>query len=270
MQDTAVTESSGIVASRANRDIFWSHNDSGDGPILYAFDRSGKSYGRWTAPGAKNVDWEDLAIGPGPRPGRWYIYAGDIGDNQRNRAEVVIYRIEEPRIAGAPECARACRTAPATAFRLRYPDGPHNAETLLVHPVSGDLYIISKASSGDRDTTVYVARAEQLSAKPATMTAVAALSIPDPMFRAFIGGLTGGEISPDGRRVALCDYFHAYEIGLPPGAKFDEIWKKPFTSALIGLGLQIEAICYRADQQALILTSEGKPCPIYELKLESK
>jgi len=268
LEDRAVTESSGVVASRANHDIYWTHNDSGDGPILYAFNRDGKSYGRWTVPGAQNIDWEDISIGPAREPGRWYLYAGDIGDNSRNRAEVVVYRVEEPKIGGVPECGQTCRTGPATAFHLRYPDGPHNSETLLVHPVSGDLYIISKANSGDPETTVYVARAPQLGATPAMLTAIATLSIPDRLFRTFIGGITGGDISPDGRRLALCDYFHAYEAELPAGAAFDEIWKQPFISTLIGLGLQTEGVGYTADGQALILTSEGTPCPIYELKLE--
>jgi hypothetical protein len=270
LQDPAVTESSGVVASRANRDIFWTHNDSGDGPVLYAFDRAGKSYGRWTVPGARNIDWEDIAIGPAPGKNRWYLYAGDIGDNSRNRTEVVIYRVEEPGISGPPSCAQSCKTGPPTVFRLHYPDGPHNAETLLAHPVTGDLYIVSKANSGDPETTVYVARARQLGAKPATLTAIATLPIPDRLFRTFVGGITGGDISPDGRRLALCDYFRAYEAALPAGAAFDEIWKQPFTSTLIGIGLQVEGVGYRADGRSLVITSEGTPCPVYEIKLEGR
>jgi hypothetical protein len=270
VQDPAVTESSGVVASRANRGIYWTHNDSGDGPILYAFDGTGKSYGRWTVPGARNIDWEDIAIGPAPGKNRWYLYAGDIGDNSRNRTEVVIYRVEEPRISGPPSCAQSCKTGPPTVFRLHYPDGPHNAEALLAHPVTGDLYIVSKANSGDPETTVYVARARQLGAKPATLTAIATLPIPDRLFRTFVGGITGGDISPDGRRLALCDYFRAYEAALPAGAAFDEIWKQPFTSTLIGIGLQVEGVGYGADGRSLVITSEGTPCPVYEIKLEGR
>jgi hypothetical protein len=267
LRDPAVAESSGIVASRANRGVYWTHNDSGDGPVLYAFGPSGKSYGRWTVPGAAAVDWEDIAIGPAPG-GRWYLYAADIGDNSRRRPEVVVYRVEEPRVSAPPACARACRTAPATAFHLRYPDGPHNAETLMVHPVTGDLYIVSKADSGDMETTVYVARAAQLrGVAPVTLAAVAKLDVPDRMFRMILMGITGGEISPDGRSVALCDYRDYHIATLPAGASFDEIWKQPFSSVAIGAGAQIEGICFRTDGRSLALTSEGKPCPVYEIKL---
>src|SRR5205085_4228948 len=61
LEDRAITESSGIVASRRNPDIFWTHNDSGDGPLLYAFDRKGRSRGRWRVTDAQAIDWEDIA-----------------------------------------------------------------------------------------------------------------------------------------------------------------------------------------------------------------
>jgi hypothetical protein len=263
-----VTESSGVVASRANPGIYWTHNDSGDGPILYAFDRDGHSYGRWTVTGARNVDWEDIAIGPGPASGRWYLYAGDIGDNPRKREEIAVYRVEEPKTGSAAECREGCKTGPATGFRLRYPDGPHNAETLLVHPITRDIYVISKANSADSNTTVYVARASQLGAKIVTLTVVATLGIPDTLSRKLIGGLTGGDISADGRRVALCDYLHYYEAMLAPGADFDDIWKQTFYPKLLGVVAQVEGICYRLDGKAYILTSEGKPCPVIEIPIE--
>lgn len=262
LEDAKVTESSGVVASRVNPGVFWTHNDSGDGPVLYAFDLHGRSHGRWRVPRARAVDWEDIAIGPGPRRGRWYLYVGDIGDNALRRREVVVYRIEEPRTAA---CKSGCATGPATAIRLRYPDGPHNAEALMVHPGTGDLYIVTKAGGSDQDTGVYKARAPLAAGRPITLTRIATLSVPGPMFQMFVGGITGGDISPDGRRVLLCDYFRAYEAALPVRAKFDAIWRQTFTEIPIGLGLQVEGICYRADGEAIIATSEGKPCPVMEI-----
>jgi hypothetical protein len=264
LEDSRITESSGIVASRKNPGIYWTHNDSGDEPLLYAFDRTGRSRGTWRIPQATNIDWEDIAIGPSPQRGRWYLYAGDIGDNDRNRRDIVIYRVEEPRLAN---CPKPCLTAPPAIFRLRYPDGPHNAETLLVHPSTGDLYVISKAGPGDTNTTVYVARAARLAQAPVTLERLATLDIPELLFRSVVGGLTGGDISPDGRRLILCDYFRIYEAALPKGATFDDIWHQHFTSTTIGVGLQVEGVCFRADQKAVLITSEGSPCPLIEVLL---
>ncbi|MEO0332433.1 MAG: hypothetical protein AAF223_12225, partial [Bacteroidota bacterium] len=63
---SAISEASGIVASRNNPGILWTHNDSGHEPKIYAIDTSGEIAGEWVIAGATNRDWEDIAIGPGP------------------------------------------------------------------------------------------------------------------------------------------------------------------------------------------------------------
>src|SRR5262249_53352923 len=92
-----ITESSGLVASQSPG-IYWTHNDSGDGPFIYAIDIRGQSRGVWRVAGALARDWEDIAAGPGPQAGRRYLYIGDIGDNERKFSEIVVYRVREPSI----------------------------------------------------------------------------------------------------------------------------------------------------------------------------
>ncbi|HKR58234.1 MAG TPA: hypothetical protein VJS64_00770, partial [Pyrinomonadaceae bacterium] len=82
LKDKSIKESSGIAASRNHPGIYWTHNDSGDGPFIYAFDIRGDSRGVWRVTGASAEDWEDMAAGPGPRAGTNYLYLGDIGDNK--------------------------------------------------------------------------------------------------------------------------------------------------------------------------------------------
>jgi hypothetical protein len=265
LEDQAVMESSGVAASHRNPGILWTHNDSGDSAMVYAFDRAGKSHGRWEFTGAKSRDWEDIAVGPGPSAGRSYLYAADIGDNGMNRPEIVVYRVEEP-LVGKKACRKGCQTEPAASLRLHYPDRPHNAEALLVHPGTGDLFIVTKANRQDLETRVYVVRAKQWAAQPVTLTLLTTLDIPEPMFRSMVGGITGGDISPDGRRIVLCDYFRMYEAELPAKEQFDEIWRQPFRSAGIGLS-QTEGICYSADGKSILSTAEGSPCPLLEMPL---
>ena len=259
-----VTESSGVVASGSNSGIFWTHNDSGGSPALYAFDATGRSYGRWTVPGARNIDWEDIAIAPSAQPGLSDLYVGDIGDNGVKRPEIIVYRLPEPLVGSAAACADGCSTAPAAVIRLRYPDGPHNAETLLVHPVTRDLYVITKSSADEPETFVFVARKPEPGPKVATLTRVAILDLTDPLLRAFAGGLTGGAISPDGSGIALIDYLSIHQASVPVGDAFDSIWAAKFASRPIGIAAQFEGIGYRPDGKTLVLTSEGRPCPIVE------
>jgi hypothetical protein len=264
LEDRRIDESSGIVASRRNPGLFWTHNDSGDGPFVYAFDRAGRNRGTWRVEGAKAFDWEDIAAGPGPEPGRAYLYAGDIGDNGEKRELVVVYRFPEPEVtdAGSGSTGQSPRaTATAEALRLKYPDGPHNAEALMVHPTSGDLYVVTKLADS---AGVYKLAAPFDASKVNTLARVATLHGPG-----FFGTLiTGGDISPDGRRVALCDYASGYELTLPLGSKsFDDIWSRKPTVIPLGARRQGEAVCYRLDGAALLATSEGTPTPLIEVVL---
>jgi hypothetical protein len=262
--DPAVNESSGLVASRTNKGAYWTHNDSGDGPFIYALDARGNSLGTFRVSGANNRDWEDIAAGPGRQSGRSYLYIGDIGDNDQKRSEVVVYRVPEPQLTPADKNStkkRPSTTEPAEAIRLAYPDGAHDAEALMVHPSTGNLYIMTKVVL--TNPVVYEAAAPLTGGKPIVMKRVAEVRVPS----IFGGVITGGSVSPDGRRVALCDYFQGYEITLPTASKnFDDIWKQTLTRFDLGKRKQGESITYRLDGNALLATSEGKQPDLFQVE----
>jgi len=257
-----INESSGLVASQTPG-IYWTHNDSGDGPFLYAINERGALVGVWRVTGANARDWEDIAAGPGPDRSRRYLYVGDIGDNDTNRSEVVVYRVPEPAVSGTELRSSKVRpqvTEQAEAIKLRYPDGKHDAEALLVHPSSGDLYIITKIAFAN--PTIYKAPAPLGTGRVITLVRQGELNVPS-----LLGGMiTGGDISPDGRRVALCDYLQGYELLLPAAAgTFDDVWKQSFNRIDLGKRKQGEAIAYRLDGLALLATSEGVGTPLIEV-----
>jgi hypothetical protein len=262
LEDPAINESSGLVASRATPGLYWTHNDSGDGPYIYAFDERGARRGTWRVRGASAIDWEDIAAGPGPN-GSSYLYISDTGDNDDRRKEVIVYRVKEPIIKPADSSSNKLKplvTDDAEVIRLNYPDGAHDAEALLVHPVTGDIYIVSKIPFGN--SSVYKAAAPLNTSQPTTLTRIAELNIPS----LFGGLITGGDISPDGLRVALCDYVAGYELVLSDArAPFDQIWKQPLQPLDLGKRKQGEAIAYRLDGRALFATSEGAHPPLLEV-----
>lgn len=259
LEDARVTESSGLVASRRNPGVFWTHNDSGDAPVIYAFDRAGKRRGAWRVRGAKAVDWEAASFGPGAEAGKSYLYIGDIGDNGHARAEIVVYRFAEPDASSNAGDSKQ-ETEQAEAFRLRYPDGSRDAEALLVHPSTGDIYVVTKTVSGAAG--VYKLAAPYSSSKVNTLTRVAEVRLPG----LFGGFITGGDVSPDARRAVLCDYVNAYEFALPSGGRFEEIWTQEPRRVELGERRQGEAVCYGADGEAIYATSEGRPAPFIEAK----
>jgi hypothetical protein len=132
----AVPEASGIAISQKTPGLLWSHNDSGE-PALVALSTDGTTRGRVYVSGA-NGDWEDVAVGPCPQGS--CVYIGDIGDNSGRRREVFIYRVPEPD-SGASVSARA------ESMRVSYPDGPRDAEAMIVLP-DGKMFIVSKGELG--------------------------------------------------------------------------------------------------------------------------
>lgn len=268
LENQAIKESSGIVASKRNTNVFWTHNDSGDGPFVYAFDRQGKHRGVWKVSGAEAQDWEDMAVGPGPIRGRSYLYLGDIGDNSKRRRQITVYRVVEPRITrnDSPSTVKLPReTEAADVIRLKYPDGKYDAETLLIHPLTGDLYILTKVRGAA--ARVYKLKAPVPKSGAFVLSYIGEFRFPNE----HLGFITGGDISSDGHRVVICDYFGGCELILPEkrGTAFDEIWKQPPLPIDIGdhkgVRKQGEAICYRLDGRALLATSEGSPCPLIEI-----
>lgn len=243
-RDASIVESSGVVASRRSPGNLWTHNDSGGTPEIYCVRRNGASCGSVWVDGADVIDWEDIAAGPSD------LFIGDIGDNAAERRSIVVYRLPDPVPPGADE---AVAVPVAERIELRYPRGAHDAEALLVHPVTGALYIVTK----DSPALVYRARPD------GRLRLVGALRLPG-----LVSFATGGDISPDGRHVVIGTYGPAFELSLEEGASFDRIWTTEPRRIELPFARQREAIAYRLDGRALIATSEGARAAIIEVELK--
>jgi hypothetical protein len=143
-----LAEASGITASRRTPGAFWAVNDS-EQPVIYALDAKGVVTGRVRVTGATVEDWEAIAVGP-CRSGTC-LYVGDIGDNNGTRKQITIYRVPEPAIGDD-------MTATAEVFHATYPDGPQDAESLVLTS-DGSLYIVTKGEKGRRGAVSLPARA---------------------------------------------------------------------------------------------------------------
>jgi hypothetical protein len=198
-RDPRIAESSGIVAAATRDDVVFTHNDSGDTARFFAVDRHGCTIGVFTAPAVEATDWEDMARGPGSS-----LWLGDIGDNNATRDEIAVHRFDEP-AAGASSDGSGCPPATeqaiaAASYRLRFEDGPHDAETLLVDPRTSQIFIITKSLT----VGALYAAPNPLDADDVNVLRKVA-DVGPPAFA------TGGDISPDGRSVAVRNY---WEIGI--------------------------------------------------------
>jgi hypothetical protein len=262
IKSDAITESSGLAASPCQPGVLWTHNDSGDGPYIFAINASGANLGVWRVANAENVDWEDIAAFR-DAAGKCFLYIGEIGNTDKlERSVHKIYRVVEPNISAGSSGLKkgdAPLTEAASVIVFKYSDTAHDAETLIVHPASGDIYVLTK----NRNTPSGVFKIGALRANgPAVARKLANIAVP-----AIPNGvLTGGSISPDGTRVILSDYGAGYELILPAGAAFDEIWRQSPIAVNLGERRQGEAVTYSADGVAILATSEKKNSPVIEVR----
>jgi len=187
MRVTAVPEASGLVASRKTAGRLWMHNDSGK-PQMFAVDTGGKLLGTVTVVGASVVDWEAMASAPCGKG--TCLYVGDIGDNEGRRKSITVYRVLEP-------ARLEDRADVDVAFTASYPDGAHDAETLLASP-DGRLYVVTKGETGP--VVLYRLEKDAKAGKTARLEPVGGQLASKPAADARI---TDGAISPDGEWVAL-------------------------------------------------------------------
>lgn len=141
--NASITEASGMVYSKSMKGKLWVHQDSGNPALLYLLNADGSVSDSVRLEGGINRDWEDMSIGAGPDVGKWYLYIGDIGDNDAKYTSCTIYRFEEP----------ASGETNITSFdriNYKYNDGPRDAEAFLVDPQSKDIYIITKREQKSR------------------------------------------------------------------------------------------------------------------------
>lgn len=246
LDDKEINESSGVAPSRLRKGIYYTHNDSGDKPRFFAFDEKGHVSDTYSVPNAEAIDWEDMASAS--LDGSSFLYFGDIGDNGEKRKSIVVYRVPEPG-AGA-KSVRADQV-----LTLSYPDGPHNAETLMVHPQTGDIYIVTKTSKGP---SLVFKLARPAKTGSYNLTKIGEIQVGGPIDSTKL--TTGGDVSPDGKHVIVRGYVGAWEFDV--AGTFDDWVKAKPRSVQTNLDPQGEAICYSADGTSLFTTSEGEPCQV--------
>jgi hypothetical protein len=237
LHDPAITESSGLVVGTALPGVLWTHDDGGSVADVYGVDeRTGQTVARVRLRGIDPYDPEALAPGR-DAAGRPALYLGDLGDNSLRRRDVSVFRAAEP-----SRRARVLDTP--TWWRLTYPDGPHDAEALLVDPRDQRVYVATKDLLGGG---LYVAPATLRTDRPNPLRRVA--DVPSLV--------TDGAFLPDGRFV-LRTYvdLHVYDR---PG---HEVARVALPDQQQG-----ESVAVEPGGRTVLVGSEGRDSPVYRVAL---
>ena len=218
LQDPAIVESSGLVVVDG---MIVTTNDSGDTGRVFTVDPgTGRTVGV-TGWGSSPTDVEALAP-----LGDHEVWAGDIGDNTESRDSIQVSPV--PVGPGHTD-------VDAPSYDLVYPDGPHDAETLMSDPTTGRLYIATKGVLGGR---LYAAPAQ--------------LSADHPNELKPLGDVlpiaTDGAFLPDGKHVVIRNYSVAAVYTFPALEKVQQL-RLPDQPQGEGLAVDVDG--------TLLLSSEG-------------
>lgn len=226
IKDSRIAENSGMARDTTNK-VYWTVNDSGSLGVVYGVDSSGKVKGTLRY-NAFPLDAEAVAWN------KDRLYVGDIGDNDENRKTVRVYYFDDPKPNG--------KTRTYHAWDFRYPDGAHDAETLLVTP-SGRLYIATKEAEGGlyrapkKPKADGVNKLKRVNDVPST--------------------LTDGVIMPGGKQIAFLTYAKVLVVDASTGAEQG--------SADVTGVAQAEALAVGLDGTSLLVGGEGKSSKVYSM-----
>lgn len=229
--DPEIVESSGLVAAG---DRVWTVNDSGDiGRVFTVDTATGRTVGTtYWADGPRDVE----ALAPAG-PGR--VWVGDIGDNTASRDSIQVTRVP---------VGDGDRTVDEETIDLVYPDGPRDAEALLVDPTTGRLHVVTKGVfSGE----VYAAPPEMADDAPNELGLEGQV----------VGLVTDGAFFPDGRHIVLRTYSRATVYTFPELESVGA-WDLP-------LQPQGEGLAVTPDGR-LLISSEGAGAEVLAVRVPAR
>lgn len=237
-----IDEASGLAASGTMNGYLWTNQDSGQPNALYLVGRDGKTIRQYNVPGSTNHDWEEVAVGPGPDNGVSYVYIGDIGNNNAPATPTnTIYRI--PEITGT---GMAFNQSSLQKITFSYPDGPRDAEALVVDPLTKDIFVISKEGS---NTGIYRLPYPQSVAE--TIVAEKVGNVPGVTLA------TAGSISKDGGEIVIRTYLAVYYWKRASGQTVGQTLTRSSDKLLtVALEPQGESICFDNEGTGFYTLSE--------------
>ena len=232
-------EISGLAFSYLHPNLMYVHTDSGGEAAVYLLDSMGKELGKIELEGIKNRDWEDIAVGPGPE-GKPYIFVAEIGDNAAIHGEIFVFRFPEPTEPMVKT------TVKPDVLTLTFPGGARDAETLMVDPITGDLFIVSKR---DQKNTLYRVQQSAFELGKATL---------EQLHSQEFTSSVAGDISRDGSKILIKNYFAIYfwerQVGESIAQALQRLPKRlPYVPEPQG-----EAIGFNADASAFFTISEKR------------
>lgn len=261
LTDADLDEVSGLAASHAHHGMYWAHNDGGNEPVLVAIRGDGTRVASYAVKGVANVDWEDMASFE--LDGRNYLLVADTGDNGGIRKTLDLAVFEEPATLRDGDTLK-----PAWTTTFRWPDGARDCEAVAVDAAAGEVLLISKKRVPPEVFALPLRPAEgtQTAQLVGTLNGIAqpdqAQLRKNPVYGRYRSQVSGADLSPNGRVLAVLNYHAVHLYVRQPG----QDWKQALAAEPGRLDFpwlpQAEGIAFSLDGRRLLIASEQRPSPL--------
>ncbi|QEG21265.1 hypothetical protein MFFC18_11200 [Mariniblastus fucicola] len=276
-EDQRINESSGVTVARPDdsgnaSNAIWTFNDSGGSPVLFQVSTKGQTQATLEVLDAKNRDWEAMCgFSMNDQP---FLAVGNVGDNQFKQKKYQLYVVAEPlfkpEFSSKGKLKEQQLKASSATIEFKYEDGSHNCEAMSYNADDDTFWFIEKVYIDDKRKTqpgIYTL------ANPLTAEAKAKQTKPKNIARRVadfpIRNVTGMAFSPNNKRLIVRNYFGAWLFEKGEGKTWlQTVTETKPTVLSVPLQSQGEAICFAADSEAAILTSELKGAIIWKVALD--
>lgn len=261
LSDPSLDEVSGLAASHVHPGIYWAHNDGGNGSKLIAIRADGTPVATLLVQGAENIDWED--IDSFELDGKHYLMVADTGDNGGIRKTLNLIVFEEPARLKDGDSIR-----PAWTIPFRWPDGARDCEATAVDAAAGEVLLISKKRVPPELFRVPLRASEGLKTAE-LVTTLSGISQPseadlkrNPVYGRYRSQVSGADLSPNGRVLAVLNYHSIYLYVRLPNQEWGSALQAQPGRLVFPWLPQAEGIAFSSDGRSLLIASETRPSPL--------
>lgn len=248
LKNPEINECSGLAVSSRSDRLMWVHNDSGDASRLFLLDDKGKTLATYDY--QKDViDCEDIALQYGAN-GKSKLFIGDIGDNQSKRNYVSIYKFDEPNVNWISKSV--IKIKGSEELKFKYPDGPRDAECLLVDTRDQKIYIVSKREDS---VGVYSAPLNSKPGKIITLKKELSLFFDAPRGSKWV---VAGDIARNGKEVIIKTYVNIYYWDRHDNETVPQCLSRPYIGLPYKPEVQGEAVGLTRSGRYYYTIPEGK------------
>lgn len=247
LNDPKIEEQSGVIPGNRSG-LFWVQNDSGDSARIFPLEISGAVARRWPGsptdglfvPGARNVDWEDLATSPDST-----IWISDTGNNWNQRRDLMLYHIATPDPTGSTPIRLLNKIHVFYPDQTDFPPKKNNFDSEALIFTGNQLYLLTKHRA-DTNTRLYTVGSGK-SDEPVALEFLDEYPIGDRV--------TAADISKDGNRLAVLTYSAVWVFERTSASTS---WLSGQASRLGIFAGQCEGLCFTDDQTLMISNEEGQ------------